>query len=142
MPVRTANAVWEGTLHEGEGRLTVGSGAFDEKYTWSSRFESDPATNPEELLGAAHAGCFTMALSAALERAGHPVKSVRTRAQVHLTKGESGFGISKIELITEGDVPGIDEATFVSHAQTAKENCIVSRALKAVEMTVQASLVG
>lgn len=142
MPVRTANAVWEGTLREGEGQLSVGSGAFEGKYTWSSRFESAPATNPEELLGAAHAGCFTMALSAALERAGHPVKSVRTQAQVHLTKGESGFGISKIELMTEGDVPGIDEAAFQSHAETAKNNCIVSRALKSVEMTVQARLVG
>lgn len=142
MPVRTANAVWEGTLREGEGQLSVGSGAFEGKYTWSSRFESAPATNPEELLGAAHAGCFTMALSAALERAGHPVKSVRTQAQVHLTKGESGFGISKIELLTEGDVPGIDEAAFQSHAETAKNNCIVSRALKSVEMTVQARLVG
>jgi osmotically inducible protein OsmC len=142
MPVRTSKAVWKGPLREGEGLLSVGSGAFEGKYTWSARFESEPATNPEELLGAAHAGCFTMSLVGALGRAGHPAKMITTQALVHLTKGESGFEISKIELITEGEVPGIDEDTLNVFAETAKNNCIVSRALSSVEMTVQASLVG
>lgn len=141
MPVRTAKARWEGTIQEGNGSVALGSGAFEGPYNFSSRFEDGSATNPEELLGAAHAGCFSMSLGAALGRAGNPATSIQTTAKVHLTKGESGFSISKIELETEGDVPGIDEATFVDFAEKAKAGCIVSRALSAVDIVLKASLV-
>lgn len=142
MAVRSAYAVWQGTLREGSGSVRLGSGAFEGGYSFSSRFEDAPLTNPEELLGAAHAGCFSMALGAALERAGHPAEKIQTEAKVHLTKGESGNSISRIDLITEGIVPGIDPETFNQLAENAKNNCIISRALEAVPVTLEASLVG
>ncbi|MBN1967087.1 MAG: OsmC family protein [Anaerolineae bacterium] len=141
MAVRTAQAVWNKGLKDGNGRMRFGSGAFDGQYSFSSRFEEGTGTNPEELIGAAHAGCFSMAFSADLERAGFPPERVETTARVHLTKGESGFSISKIELITEADVPGISEADFQAKAAAAKANCPVSRALAGVEITVSATLV-
>jgi lipoyl-dependent peroxiredoxin len=141
MPVRTAKATWEGTIQEGNGTVALGSGVFEGPYNFSSRFEDGAATNPEELLGAAHAGCFSMSLGAALGRAGHPAKSIKTTAKVHLNKGESGFSISKIELETEGNVPGIDEDSFVDFAEKAKSGCIVSRALSAVEIHLNATLI-
>jgi osmotically inducible protein OsmC len=140
MPARTAEATWEGSLQEGTGSLKVGSGAFEGPFTFKSRFESDPATNPEELLGAAHAGCFTMALGARLGREGHTVHHIHTTAHVHLEKGESGFSISRIDLVTEGRVEGVDEAAFTAAAEATKDACIVSKALSAVPMTVQATL--
>ena len=142
MAVRTAQAVWQGTLREGNGQVKLGSGAFEGGYSFSSRFEDAPQTNPEELIGAAHAGCFSMALGAALERAGHPAERIQTEARVHLTKGESGNAISQIDLITEGIVPGIDPEQFAEFAENAKNTCIVSRALKAVPITLEAKLVG
>lgn len=142
MAVRTAQAVWQGTLREGNGQVKLGSGAFEGGYSFSSRFEDAPQTNPEELIGAAHAGCFSMALGAALERAGHPAERIQTEARVHLTKGESGNSISQIDLITEGIVPGIDPEQFAEFAENAKNTCIVSRALKAVPITLEAKLVG
>ena len=141
MAVRTANAVWEGNLREGKGTMKLGSGAFEGAYSFSSRFEEGRGTNPEELIGAAHAGCFSMALAAGLERAGFPPNRVQTSARVHLTKGDSGFKISKVELQTEAEVPGIDEQTFQQQAETAKKNCPVSQALAGVEIQLNARLI-
>lgn len=140
MPTRTANAVWKGNLKEGSGTLKTESGAVEGSYSFPSRFETGKGTNPEELLGAAHAGCFSMQLAHTLAQAGHTLESVATTAKVHLDM-KDGPSISKIELQTEAKVPGLDEATFQEHAQKAKEGCIVSRALKAVDMTLDAKLV-
>jgi osmotically inducible protein OsmC len=140
MPARTAEATWEGTFNEGKGTMKAGSGALDQPFSAKSRFEDAPQTNPEELLGAAHAGCFTMALGARLGRNGFNVKRIHTTASVHLEKGETGFSISRIDLVTVGEVDGIDEAAFKEHAEATKDGCIVSRALSAVPMTVQATL--
>ena len=142
MPVRTANAVWEGTLKEGKGNMKFGSGAFDGQYSFSSRFEEGTGTNPEELIGAAHAGCFSMAFSAQLTNAGFPPTSVQTQAKVHLEKGETGFSITTINLVTEAVVPGIDEEKFNELADNAKRNCPVSRALAGVNIVLDAKLVG
>ena len=142
MAVRTANAVWEGNLREGKGTMKLGSGAFEGAYSFSSRFEEGRGTNPEELIGAAHAGCFSMALAAGLERAGYRPDRVQTGARVHLIKGDSGFKINKIELQTEADVPGIDEKTFQEQAEAAKKNCPVSQALSGVEIQLNAKLTG
>ena len=138
---RKAEARWNGGLKNGNGNLSVGSGAFSGPYSFASRFESGGGTNPEELLGAAHAGCFTMALSASLEKAGHPATTVTTTATVHLTKGDAGFSISGIDLVTRGVVPGVSEAEFQKLAEETKTGCIVSRALSAVPMTLDAKLV-
>jgi osmotically inducible protein OsmC len=140
MPARIAEATWNGTLNEGNGNVKLGSGAYDGPYNFKSRFEDGLETNPEELLGAAHAGCFSMALGARLGREGFTVNSIHTVAHVHLEKGESGFGISRIDLVTEGDVAGIDAETFKTHAEATKDTCIISRALASVPMTVTASL--
>lgn len=142
MPVRKANAVWEGTLKEGQGKVALGSGAFEGKYSFGSRFEENPGTNPEELIAAAHAGCFSMALNAGLGRGGHQAKRVATTAKVHLEKVGEGFGITRIELDTEAEVPGLDDAAFQDFAKKAKEGCPVSKALSAVEITLNARLVG
>lgn len=139
MATRQATAVWEGTLKEGNGSLQYGK--YNQPYNFVSRFEGSGETNPEELLGAAHAGCFTMALNSAMFREGfNPVK-VQTTATVHLTKGESGFSISQIDLNCEAQVPDIDPAKFQEMAEATKDGCIVSRALSAVPMTVTAKLV-
>lgn len=137
---RKAEARWNGGLKGGTGNVKLGSGAFNGPYSFTSRFENGAGTNPEELLGAAHAGCFTMALSAALERAGHAPTSVTTTATVHLTKGDAGFSISGIDLVTRGVVPGVGEPEFKKFADDAKTGCIVSRALSAVPMTLDAKL--
>ncbi len=141
MAVRSAEAQWSGTLQEGKGTVKLESGAFEGNYSFSSRFEEGTGTNPEELLGAAHAACFSMALNAALGRAGFSPEYVKTTAKVHLLKGDAGLAISKIDLITEAKIPGIDEATFMEHAEATKSGCIVSRALSAVEMSLDATLV-
>lgn len=140
MPARTATARWEGGLREGNGNLHLGSGAYDGQYSFTSRFEEGTGTNPEELVGAALAGCFSMALSAALERAEYEVTSVETTAKVHLDKSDAGFAISRIELHCTGVVPGIDEATFLKEADNTKTGCIVSRALAAVDIQLEAQL--
>lgn len=137
---RKAEARWNGGLKDGNGNVKLGSGAFDGPYSFTSRFENGTGTNPEELLGAAHAGCFSMALGAALERGGHPATSITTKATVHLTKGEAGFSISGIDLVTRGVVPGVSEAEFQKVAEDTKTGCIVSRALSAVPMTLDAKL--
>ncbi len=140
MPARRAEAEWKGNLREGQGRVKLGSGAFEGSYSFPSRFEEGKGTNPEELLGAAHAGCFSMALAAALSAAGHPPTRVFTTATVHLDKRSDGFGISRIELATEATVPGIDAAAFDGLAQGAKQGCPISKALAATEITLTARL--
>lgn len=140
MAVRKAEAQWTGTLREGSGTMKVGSGSFEGPYNFGSRFEDGSGTNPEELIGAAHAGCFSMALSVALQRAGHKSEQVRTSADVHIEKVGEGFGITRIHLTTVGRVPGIDEATFHEFAEKARANCVVSKALAGVEITLDAKL--
>ncbi|HVR98621.1 MAG TPA: OsmC family protein [Thermoanaerobaculia bacterium] len=140
MPVRKANAVWEGDLKGGKGTVALGSGAYQGPYSFGSRFEEATGTNPEELIGAAHAGCFSMALSAGLGRAGFTPQRVATSAKVHLEKVGEGFKITRIELDNESSVPEIDEATFQDQARKAKEGCPVSQALGGVEITLNARL--
>ena len=139
--IRTSKAQWNGSLKDGKGTVSLGSGAYDGQYSFSSRFESGTGTNPEELIAAAHAGCFSMALSAQLGKAGFTPTRISSDAKVHLEKVGEGFSITKIELVTQGVVPGIDEATFLEHAEGAKKGCPVSRALGAVEITLDAKLV-
>ena len=140
MPVRTAQAVWEGNLREGQGRMKLGSGAFEGRYTWSSRFEEAQGTNPEELIAAAHAGCFTMALASQLTKAGFPPEQIQTSARVHLDKVDGANKITTVELDTEARVPTVDEAHFLELADTAKRTCPVSQALAGVEIKLQAKL--
>lgn len=140
MPVRTSDAQWDGTLREGKGTMRFGGGAFDGAYSFSSRFEEGKGTNPEELIAAAHAGCFSMALSGELEKAGHPPESVATTAKVHLVKDDAGFTIQRIELDTEAAVPGIEDAAFQQLAEAAKNGCPVSRALAGPEIALKARL--
>ena len=141
MPVRNADARWEGDLPSGKGTMRFGGGAFEGQYSFNSRFEEGAGTNPEELIAAAHAGCFSMAFSNGLAKAGFTPTRVDTTANVHLEKTDAGFGITKIELRTEAEVPGIDEAAFNEQAETAKKNCPVSKALGAVEISLDAKLV-
>jgi lipoyl-dependent peroxiredoxin len=138
---RKASAEWTGGLKDGNGRVALGSGAFEGRYSFTSRFEDGTGTNPEELIAAAHAACFSMALSAGLGRAGFSPKRVATTAQVQMEKQEAGFRITQIALTTEAEVPGIDETAFQENARAAKEGCPVSQALKAVEITLDAKLV-
>jgi lipoyl-dependent peroxiredoxin len=140
MPTRKANAVWEGDLKGGKGSMKFGSGAFEGAYSFSSRFEEGTGTNPEELIGAAHAGCFSMAFSGALAKAGHTAKKISTEAKVHLEKVGEGFSITKVVLTTNAEVPGIEEKEFQDIAEGAKKNCPVSRALGGVEIELNASL--
>lgn len=141
MPVRKADAVWEGTLHEGKGSMKFGSGAFDGAYTHKSRFAEETGTNPEELIGAAHAGCYSMDFAGRLGRAGFTPEQVSTTAQVHINKGDAGFAIDKIELFTEARVAGIDEAAFQEIAIQTKNGCPVSKALSSVPIEVTAKLI-
>jgi osmotically inducible protein OsmC len=132
MPTRTANATWQGEFKRGGGDVSVGSGSFSLPYNFSGRFEEGTGTNPEELLGAAHAACFTMALSVGLTQAGNPPESLATEAHVTVAQVEGGFGITKIVLDLTGKVPGIDEAAFKEAAAGAKAGCPLSKALAAV----------
>ena len=140
MPVRNAKAVWTGGLKEGNGTMSLGSGAYQGAYSFSSRFEEGKGTNPEELIAAAHAGCFSMALAAALGRAGFPPQRVETEARCHLEKAEAGFKITRMELATQAQVPGIDAAKFQEIAEGAKKGCPVSGALAALDITLDARL--
>jgi lipoyl-dependent peroxiredoxin len=133
MPNRTASAVWNGSLTEGSGTMRMGSGAYEGPYSFQSRFEEGDGTNPEELIAAAHAGCFSMALSAELGKAGHTVDSVETDATVHLDKVDDGFAIKRIELRSRVSAPGLDDGEFQQAAEAAKKGCPVSQALAAVE---------
>ena len=138
MAVRNASAVWNGTLKEGKGYMKVGSGAFEVAFTFASRFEEEPGTNPEELVGAAHAGCFSMYLSALLTDAGYPPTQIRTNARVHLGEGPR---ITLIELDTEAEVPNIDEKAFLENVERSKQNCPVSLALTGPTVRVTARLI-
>lgn len=139
--VRTAHASWEGSVPDGQGRMGVGSGAFDGTFTLKSRIdEGVPATNPEELIGAGHAGCFTMSLANLLSEAGHPPADLRTTARVRLEQLEAGFSITGIKLSTVGEVPGLEAGAFAELAQQAKDTCPVSRALAGTEITLEAKL--
>jgi lipoyl-dependent peroxiredoxin len=141
MTIRSAQAEWQGSLKGGSGRLKLGSGIFEAAYSFPSRFENGPGTNPEELIAAAHAACFSMALTAILEKAGFPAPHVRTLAKIHLGLTPAGPTLTRIELATEGEIEGITAADFASHAETAKRTCLVSRALAAVpDIRLQATL--
>lgn len=140
MVKRISDAEWRGDLKSGAGQLKLGSGAFAGQYSYKSRFEEGTGTNPEELVAAAHAACYSMALSAALSADGHKPTRVHTTATVNFGPVTGGFAITKIELDTEGEVPGIDAATFERAAQAAKTGCPISKALSAVEISLVARL--
>ena len=133
MPKRNASARWDGSLTEGHGTMRMASGAYEGPYSFQSRFEEGDGTNPEELIAAAHAGCFSMALSGELGKAGHEVESVETEATVHIDKVDDGFAIKRIELRSRVTAPGVDESDFQQAAEAAKKGCPVSQALAAVE---------
>jgi osmotically inducible protein OsmC len=141
MPTSTASAVWEGVLRTGRGHFTAGSKAFEGDYTFKTRFEGAKGTNPEELIAAAHAACFSMALSAGLEKAGTPATRISTTAACTVEKVGEGFKITKMRLETRGEVPGLDQGGFVKAAEGAKEGCPVSGALKGnVQLELDARL--
>ncbi len=141
MAVRTAEAVWNGNLRQGSGTMMFGSGAFEGRYTWSSRFEEAPGTNPEELLGAAHAGCFSMSVASRLTKAGFTANRINTTARVHIDDVGGTHKITLIELSTEAEVPGIDDARFQEIAEGARTGCPVSMALAGTQITLNARLV-
>ena len=141
MAIRTAKAEWNGNLTEGKGTMSLGSGAYQGPYSFSSRFEDGKGTNPEELIAAAHAGCYSMALSAGLAKNGYNPERVSTSSKLQLLKTDAGFTITSLELDVEAKVPGIDAAKFQEFAEGARKNCIVSRALTGVEIKVNAKLV-
>ncbi|HLY59548.1 MAG TPA: OsmC family protein [Terriglobia bacterium] len=139
MPVRNAEAEWKGNLLEGSGHMKIGN-SYDGPFTFKSRMEEGPGTNPEELIAAAHSGCFSMAFSATLGKAGFAPKRVHTTASVHFEKVADGFAIASIDLATEAEVPGIDNAKFQELAEGAKKGCPVSKALAATKINLQAKL--
>lgn len=141
MPVRKADAVWEGNLKEGKGRMKLGSGAFEGAYSFSSRFEEGTGTNPEELIGSALAGCFSMALANGLSQAGHSPKSIHTNASVKFEKVEDGFKITSITLNTDAEVPGIDPEVFQEMAETTKKTCPIAKSLTGIEIILKANLI-
>jgi osmotically inducible protein OsmC len=140
MAIRTSEAEWQGTLKEGRGHMRFGGGAYDGAYSFNSRFADGGGTNPEELIAAAHAGCFTMALSAELSKAGFKPVDIRTTAELHFDQATAT--ITLIELTTGAEIPGIDNAKFQEIAAGAKANCPVSRALGGVKITLDATLKG
>jgi lipoyl-dependent peroxiredoxin len=141
MATRNGSAEWKGDLKGGAGTVKVGDGVFEGNYSFSSRFEEGEGTNPEELIGAAHAGCFAMALSLVLTEADHPPDSIKAEARVHLRLVDGLPTIAKIDLDVAGSVPGLDEDAFSSYAEKAKDGCVVSRALAGVpEITLTARL--
>jgi lipoyl-dependent peroxiredoxin len=141
MAARTSEAEWKGSLREGKGTMKLGSGAYEGPYSFASRFESGTGTNPEELIAAAHAGCFSMALSAGLGKGGFTPTRIHTTATVHLEKVGEGFGITRIDLNTEAQIPGIDAAAFAKFADDAKKGCPVSKVLAAAQISLTAKLV-
>lgn len=141
MPQRTAKAAWRGKLKDGAGTVELGSGKFQGKYSFESRFQSGTDTNPEELIGAAHAACFSMALSHGLEEAGYSPESIETSASVSIEKAEGGFAITRIVLDAQGRVPGMKEDAFLEQAEIAKDNCPVSQALAGTDIDLNAKLI-
>ena len=140
MPTRNASARWESSLQDGKGTLKTETGSVDLPYSFSSRFEEGKGTNPEELIAAAHAACFSMALANELSKAEHVPDSVETTAKVHLDKGDGGFSITRIDLVTTATVQGIDDAAFQEIAKATSVACPVSKALAATEITLDATL--
>jgi len=140
MPVRQSEAQWNGNLKDGTGTIKLGSGAFEGQYSFSTRFESGRGTNPEELIAAAEAGCFSMALSAGLGKSGFAPESIHTIAKVSLDKQGEGFAITRIDLVVEAKIPNIDEKTFRKHAEDAKANCPVSKSLAGTKINLDAKL--
>ena len=141
MPTRNAQATWTGNLKEGNGSIKLGSGAFEGKYSFGTRFEGAPGTNPEELIGAAHSACYSMALAAGLGKNGFNPQSVHTTAAVSLEKVGEGFKITRIKLVSEAKVPNIDNAKFQEIANATKTGCPVSQALSATPIELEAKLV-
>jgi osmotically inducible protein OsmC len=137
---RQAEAEWRGDLKGGSGKVKLGSGAYEGTYSFATRFEDKPGANPEELVGAAHAGCYSMALANSLATAGFPATSVHTKADVHLGKDDKGFLITRIDLTVDAVVPNLDDKTFQDHAEKTKVGCIISRALAATPITLTATL--
>lgn len=142
MAKSAAEARWEGSLKEGKGMMKLGSGSYEGPFTFDTRFGDKPGPTPEELLGAAHAGCFSMAFSAELGKAGYTPNLIHTTAQPVLQKVDGGFAIKRVQLKTEADIPGIKEDEFQQIAQGAKDGCPVSKALAGVEIELEASLSG
>jgi osmotically inducible protein OsmC len=141
MTARNGSAEWQGSLESGSGTMTVGNGVFEGAYSYESRFGEAAGTNPEQLLAAAHSGCFTMALANGLSAAGHAPESLRTNARVQLRNRDGVVTLARIDFETEGDVPGIDERQFHAYAEAAKRDCPVSRALTGIpEITLTAKL--
>ena len=143
MATRNAKATWQGNLKEGEGSMALGSGVWEGPFSFKTRFEEAQGTNPEELIGAAEAACFSMQLASTLSEAGHVPESVQTDAKVHIRNIDGAPTISQIDLVTRAKVPGLDDETFQKTAQETKDVCIVSRALGGVgTITVEATLEG
>lgn len=142
MVVRSAEAEWRGSISDGSGTMKLGSGAFEGRYSFKSRFENEKGTNPEELIAAAHAGCFSMALSLMLGQAGFPPRRIHTTANAHIERVGGGFKITHIDLGTEAEVPNIEEQQFHEQAEAAKSACPVSQALAGTKITLNARLVG
>jgi osmotically inducible protein OsmC len=142
MPIRNGSAVWEGDLLTGKGQMKFGSGAFEGNYSFSSRFEDGVGTNPEELIAAAHAGCFSMELANRLAQAGFEPKHIETNAKVNIAKVAKGYKIITIDLITQAEVPGIKESKFLELANEAKKNCPVSQLVTGAEVRLQTKLMG
>lgn len=140
MPTRNATARWEGDLKQGKGTMSLPSMDFEGPYTRASRFEDGEGTNPEELIGAAHAGCFSMFLSGVLSKNDHPPTSIETTANVTVEVTDDGPAITSIELVTEAEVPGIDESTFRDYVEESKAGCPVSKALAGTDISVKATL--
>ena len=140
MPERSAKAEWTGNLLEGKGKMALGSGLFEGAFSFGTRMGDEPGTNPEELLGASLAGCYTMALNAAFEKNGTPAKNVHSEAKVYLGKDDSGFVIKHIDLETKANVVGIEDAEFQELALATKKGCPISKALAAVTINLTASL--
>jgi lipoyl-dependent peroxiredoxin len=140
--IRTAEAAWEGAFREGKGKMKLGSGAFEGDFSYHTRMEEGPGTNPEELLGAAHAGCFSMSLARRLSAAGYSPERIQTEARVRFGRAGEGYAISRIDLRTEAEVPGVDQELFLEKAEAAKRDCAVSKALAGVEeIALEAKLV-
>jgi osmotically inducible protein OsmC len=142
MVQRNAEAEWRGGLQDGAGTMKLGSGAYEGAYSFKSRFADGTGTNPEELIAAAHAGCFSMAFSAGLSKAGFTPTRVHTTAKVNFEKTDAGFAVTRIDLETEGEVPGIDDAGFQQQAENAKRDCPISRLLApGTQITLKARLI-
>jgi osmotically inducible protein OsmC len=141
MAERKATAEWNGTLAEGAGKIALGSGLFEGAFSFATRMGDEPGTNPEELLGASLAGCYAMALNAALEKQGKPARSVKTEAKVFLGKDDAGFKINRIDLETKAEIDGIEDSEFQTIAEDVKKGCPISKALAAVPINLTATLV-